>query len=114
MKLLMRMLHIQPVEPETIATDDLASYGTAPDQMGLRHLHRPCRIPENNRMENPHLPIRRRKRRQQWVKSHASAQRFLATHTAIYNTFNIQRHLVSRLTLRRFHGGTNQARSAAA
>jgi hypothetical protein len=29
-------------------------------------------------------------------------QRFLGTHAAIYNTFNLQAHLVSRSTLRRF------------
>ncbi len=29
-----------------------------------------------------------------------SAQRFLATHTAVYNHFNVQRHLIFRRTLR--------------
>src|SRR5580693_32173 len=35
-------------------------------------------------------------------KSAASAQRFLSMHAAVHNTFNLQRHLVSRSTLRIF------------
>jgi hypothetical protein len=31
-----------------------------------------------------------------------SAQRFLSMHAAVHNTFNLQRHLVSRATLRIF------------
>ena len=40
----------------------------------------------------------------QRFKSPASAQRFLAIHAAVYNLFNVQRHLVSRRTLRQFRG----------
>ncbi len=40
----------------------------------------------------------------QRFKSAHSAQRFLSTHAAIYNTFNVQRHLISRKTLRQFRG----------
>ena len=40
----------------------------------------------------------------QRFNSAASAQRFLTTHAAIYNTFNAQTHLVRRETLRRFRG----------
>ena len=69
LKLLKRLLHNQPVEPETITTDGLASYGAALDQLDLRHLHRPGRLRENNRIENSHLPIRRRERQQQRFKS---------------------------------------------
>jgi hypothetical protein len=31
-----------------------------------------------------------------------SAQRFLSIHAAVYNTFNLQRHLICRSTLRTF------------
>jgi transposase-like protein len=113
LRLLKRLLHNQPVAPETITTDGLASYGAAMDQLDLRHLHRPGRLRENNRVENSHLPIRRRERQQQRFKSQPSAQRFLTTHAAIYNTFNIQRHLISRPTLRRFRAEADATWAAA-
>ena len=58
----------------------------------------------NNRAENSHLPVRQRERRMQGFKSSGSAQRFLSTHAAIYNTFNVQRHLITRKTMRQFRG----------
>ena len=36
----------------------------------------------------------------QRFKSPGSAQRFLSIHAAVFNTFNVQRHLISRDTLR--------------
>jgi transposase-like protein len=36
----------------------------------------------------------------QRFKSQGQAQRFISTHSAIYNIFNIQRHLTSRNTMR--------------
>ena len=54
--------------------------------------------------ENSHLPVRQRERRMQGFKSSGSAQRFLSTHAAIYNTFNVQRHLITRKTMRQFRG----------
>ena len=55
----------------------------------------------------------RGKRQQQGFKSQPSAQRFLTTHTAIYNTFYVQRHLISRPTLRRFRAEAKAAWAAA-
>jgi putative transposase len=46
--------------------------------------------------------LRRRERKLQGFKSARSAQCFLSMHAAVYNTFNLQRHLVSRSTLRIF------------
>ena len=114
LKLLRRLMRNQAVEPEVIVTDGLQSYTAALDQLGLRHLHRPGRLRENNRAENSHLPIRRRERQMQLFKSQASAQRFLSTHAAVYNTFYTQRHLISRDTLRRFRAEAHGAWAAAA
>ncbi|MDB5506694.1 MAG: family transposase [Devosia sp.] len=41
LKLLQRQLRNQPVTPEAITTDGLASYGAALGSLHLRHLHRP-------------------------------------------------------------------------
>ena len=57
--------------------------------------------------------IRRRKRKQQKFKSQGSAQRFLATHAVVYNTFNVQRHLITRSTLRLFRAEAHAAWVAA-
>jgi putative transposase len=50
----------------------------------------------------------------QLFKSQVSAQRFLTTHAAVYNTFYTQPHLISRPTLRRLRGEARAAWEAAA
>ena len=57
----------------------------------------------------------------QRFKSPGSAQRFVSVHSAAHNTFNVQRHLISRRTLRAFRaeataqwhagGGSRRVRS---
>ncbi len=102
LKLLRKLLKNQGFQPEAIVTDGLASYKAAMRDLGCLDRHRPGRLRDNNRAENSHLPVRRRERKMQRFKSQGQAQRFVSTHSAIYNTFAIQRHLISRNTMRQF------------
>jgi len=108
-KLLRTILKNQGVVPETITTDGLASYGAAVAELGMGGRHRPGRMRESNRVENSHLAIRRQERKQQKFKSQGSAQRFLATHAAVYNTFNSQQHPISRPSLHILRTKADQA-----
>ena len=75
------------------------SYGAATLDLGIDHLHDRGRW-KNNRAENSHQPTRRRERKMQRFKSAGSAQKFLSTHAAVDNSFNVQRHLTSAQTHR--------------
>jgi len=101
LKLMRKLLKKQGFVPDVIVTNKLPSYGAALRELNLSK-HHDFGGRKNNRAENPHLPIRRRERRMQRFKSPGSAQRFLSVHASIYNTFYVQRHLISRKTLRKF------------
>ena len=59
--------------------------------------------------------VRRREHKMQRFKSARSAQRFVSMHAAIHNTFDLERHLVSRSTLRTFRAeAANEWRNAVA
>jgi len=109
LKLLRRLLKNQGIHPEVIVTDGLASYPAAMRMLGCKDRHHPGRLRDNNRVENSHLVIRRRERKQQKFKSQGSAQRFLSSHGPIYNTFNTQPHLISRPGLRILRAGAHEA-----
>jgi putative transposase len=98
-KLMRKLLKKQGFAPDVLVTDKLRSYGAAKSEMGLSARHEQG-LRKNNRAENSHQPTRRRERKMQRFKSPGSAQRFLSVHAAVHNTFNVQRHLTSRNTLR--------------
>src|SRR3979490_1595710 len=101
LRLMRKLLRKQGFTPKLLTTDKLGSYGSA-----FRHLRLTCPheqgLRANNRAENSHQIGRRSARKMQRFKSTGSAQRFLSVHAAVHNTFNLQRHLVSRSTLRSF------------
>jgi transposase-like protein len=101
LRLMRKLLRKQGFAPKRVTTDQLRSYGAA-----LRHLGLGCHyeqgLRQNNRAQNSHQVVRRRERKMQRFKSARPAQRFLGLHAAVYNTFNLQRHLISRSTLRIF------------
>jgi putative transposase len=91
LRLMRKLLKKYAFAPERLVTDDLRSYGAAARDRGRW---------KNNRAENSHQPTRRRERKMQRFKSAGSAQKFLSTHAAVFNTFNVQRHLISAQTHR--------------
>src|SRR6266700_2326103 len=100
-KLMHKLLKKQGFAPSHLVTDHLKSYSAAFQEMRLTAVHlRGKRM--NNRAESSHVPIRRRERKMQGFKSAKSAQKFLSAHGAIYNTFNICRHLISATNHRTF------------
>ena len=101
MKLMRKLLKKKGVSPGSIVTDNLRSYSAALSELGLGERHETGgRL--NNRAENSHQPVRRRERSWVGFKRPGSTQRFLSAHAAVYNCFNLQRHLISRRTLRIF------------
>ena len=94
LKVIRKLLKKEGFVPDTFITDKLPSYGAALKDLGLIR-HHDFGGRKNNRAENSHLPVRQRGRRMQRFKSARSAQRFLSTHATVYNTFNVQRHLIS-------------------
>ena len=114
LRLMPKLLKKQGFVPKLPVTDKLCSYASAFRRLRLTCAHEQG-LRKNNRVENSHQAGRRRERKMQRFKSARSAQRFPSMHAAVQNTFNLQRHLVSRSTLRISRAeATSEWRSAVA
>ena len=114
LNLIRKLLKKQGWAPTRITTDKLRSYHVAFRTLGLTAEHIDNKR-ANNRAENSHQPVRRRERKQQRFKSPGPAQRFLNIQSSVYNTFYVQRHLLSRPTFKRYRADVfNEWESASA
>ena len=89
-----RILRASGNEPRRIVTDKLRSYGVAHREFIPDTIHDTSQY-ANNRAELSHQTTRVRERIMRRFKSVHQAQRFLSTNAAVYNLFNLGRHLVS-------------------
>lgn len=85
--------------PAEVVTDGLRSYPAAMSDLGIE-----CRREMgrwlNNRVENSHLPLRRRERVMQRFRRMKSLQKFASVHANFHNHFDTQRHLINRQTFK--------------
>jgi len=96
-----RLLKTHRNEPRKIVTDKLRSYRAAHRELIPDTIHDTSQY-ANNRAELSHQPTRVRERVMRRFKSQQQAQRFLMVHAAVYNLFNLGRHLVSAKNYRFF------------
>ena len=82
---------------EKIVTDGLKSYPSAMRDLGNESRREMGRW-KNNRVENSHLPFRRRERAMLRFRQMKSLQKFASVHANVHNHFNAQRHLIDRQT----------------
>ena len=88
-----RLIRRHGGEPRKIVTDKLGSYRVAHRTWAPDSYHVTDRY-ANNRAEQSHEATRFRERGMRRFKSTVQAQRFLGVHSAVYNLFNLGRHMV--------------------
>ena len=81
--------------PEAITTDGLRSYRAAMSELGNADKQEMGRW-ANNRVENGHLPFRRRERAMLRFRQMKSLQKFASVPANVHNYFNLERHLADR------------------
>src|SRR3546814_14420239 len=85
--------------PEIIVTDGLRSYSAAMGELGNLDRQEMGRW-MNNRVENSHLPFRRRERAMLRFRQMKSLQKFASVHATLHNHFTQERNLADRPTYR--------------
>lgn len=99
-----RLIKRHRVASRKIVTDQLRSYRFAHRELIPEAIHDVSQY-ANNRAELSHQPTRVRERGMRRFKSRRQAQQFLNVHAAVYNLFNLGRHLIcSRLYRELRHG----------
>jgi putative transposase len=88
-----RLVRSSGTQPRKIVTDKLRSYLVAQREVMPDTIHSTQQY-ENNRAEQSHESTRVRERGMRKFKSVRQAQRFLGTHAAVSNVFNLARHRV--------------------
>jgi putative transposase len=83
--------------PATITTDGLRSYLAVMTTLGNNDKQEVRRW-ANNRVENSHLPFRKRERAMLRFRQMKSLQKFASVHANVHNHFNLDRHLNDRQT----------------
>ena len=83
--------------PEAITTDGLRSYKAGMSELGIANKQHVGRW-ANNRVENSHLPFRRRERAMLRFRRMGCLQKSASIHANVHNHFNSERHLVDRQT----------------
>ncbi len=81
--------------PDVLVTDRFASYRAAIRDLGCED-RQACGRWLNNRVENSHLPFRRRERAMQRFRRMRSLQKFVSVHSSVFNHFNQDRSLSKR------------------
>jgi len=82
-------------QPHVLLIDQLRSYGAAMKDIGNADRQETGRW-MNNRVENSHLPFRRRERAMLRFRRMRSLQKFVSVHASVFNHFNSERSLSSR------------------
>ena len=97
LRFMKKMLKRSRCSPDAITTDGLRSYKAAMEEVGCAQRQEVGRW-ANNRIENSHLPFRRRERAMLRFRQMRTLQKFVSVHASVHNHFNQERNLTSRQT----------------